>query len=205
MMLDVRYKLDGVKKSQQAFERLDHKVRKGITRKSINASIRPTVKAMRKMAPRQTGLFRRSLTHRVKGYRQGAIFVAVAGQRSSGTSKAFDKAADKARSNPNRGGLSGQGKVVPMHLVIGKIKPHEVAHRQRELSTFTGRDLGSLVFKRYGRLNFLKAVNHPGHAGLQFMSRAARQTMAQNIAQFKKKFGDGVNAAVTTPASPGGK
>jgi len=191
--------LEGVKESAQKFQQLDKKIRRKVTRKAVNASIRPAVKAMRATAPKQTGLFRRSLTHKVKAYKKGGVMVAIAGQRKAGSTKAFDRAALKARSDPRRGGLSGQGKVVPIWLVENRIKPHPI--KARAADDMRG---GILVFKRYGRLIRTKQVNHPGRAGLRFMSRAAIATRSQSLRDFAKKFSTEIDASIAaTPA--GGK
>ena len=128
----IKYELQGMAEANKAFDKLDKKIKRKVTRKAVNAAVRPTIKAARKLAPKQTGLLRRSLTHKIKNYRKGAIFVAIAGQRVDGATKAFERAAIKAQSDKRRGGLSAKGKAVPIHLVESRVRPHTIKARPLE-------------------------------------------------------------------------
>ena len=192
----ITFRLDGVKESQRAFLALDDKLKRSVTRKAVNASVRPAVKMVRKLVPRNTGLLRRSITHRVKSYRKGGILVGVVGQREGDMTKAFEKAAEKAKGAAGRGGLSGRGVAPPLHLVDQPVKAHKIKHSQAELSAFTGKDQGSLVWKQSGRVHYKKDVEHPGTKGKGFMLKAAILTRNQCLLEFKKKFNAEVTAAV---------
>jgi len=209
----IEYEMAGMEKSAQAFEALDRKIKRKVTKKSVNAAVRPTVKELRKLTPKQTGLLRRSLTHKVKPYRQGAITVGVVGQRKTGSTRAFEKAATRARSDPKRGGLSAKGHAVPIHLIERPVKQHVIKARAkghaskslRALAAMTGIGRGTLVFHRFGRLIRVKRVNHPGNSGLGFMKKAAAATKTQSLRAFESKWTTEVSASVTGPNLPGGK
>ena len=192
----ITFRLEGVKESQRAFLALDDKLKRSVTRKAVNASVRPAVKMVRKLTPRNTGLLRRSITHRVKSYRKGGILVGVVGQRTGGSTKAFQKAAEKAKGAAGRGGLSGRGVAPPLHLVDQPVKAHKIKHSEAELSAFTGKEQGSLVWKQSGRVNYAQEVDHPGTSGKRFMIKAAILTRNQCLLEFKKKFKAEVTAAV---------
>ncbi len=192
----VTFRLDGVEQSRKAFLGLDNKIKRTVTRKAVNASVRPIVKMVRKLTPRNTGLLRRSITHKVKPYRKGGIIVGMVGQRTKGATKAFEKAAEKAKTAAGRGGLSGKGVAPPLHLVDQPTGEHKIKHSQKELSAFTGNDLGSLTFKRYGRLIYAQEVEHPGTKGKRFMIAASVLTRNVALNEFAKKFRTEVTAAV---------
>ena len=219
----IKYDMEGIAEANKAFEKLDKKIKRKVTRKAINASVRPAIKAARKLAPKQTGLLRRSLTHKIKNYRKGAIFVAIAGQRVDGATKAFERAAIKAQSDKRRGGLSAKGKAVPIHLVESRVRPHTIKARPLEnvmvpakkggmkiasdrfMRLLTGVKRGTLVFRRFGRIVRTKQVKHPGNSGDGFMRRAADATRGDSLREFEKKWKTEISALPSGPTLPGGK
>ena len=221
--LSIEFALDGIKEMHRFWERFDDKIKRKILRKSVNASCRPVVKKVRALAPKQTGLLRRSLTHKIKNYRKGAIFVAIAGQRVDGATKAFERAAIKAQSDKRRGGLSAKGKAVPIHLVESRVRPHTLKARPLEnvmvpakkrgmkiasdrfMRLLTGVKRGTLVFRRFGRIVRTKQVKHPGNSGDGFMRRAADATRGDSLREFEKKWKTEISALPSGPTLPGGK
>ena len=192
----VTFRLDGVEQSRKAFLGLDNKIKRTVTRKAVNASVRPIVKMVRKLTPRNTGLLRRSITHKVKPYRKGGIIVGMVGQRTSGATKAFQKAAAKAQQAAGRAGLSGKGVAPPLHLVDQPTKAHTIKPEEAELSAFLGKDIDKLTFKKYGRLIYAEKVKHPGSDGAGFMLAASVLTRVVSLNEFAKKFRTEVTAAV---------
>ena len=180
--LKVEFAIDGIEQLQSFWDKFDDKIRRKVLRKSVNAACRPVVKKVRALAPKQTGLFRRSITHMVRSYRRGGSLAGVSGQRGqrSKSTKALDKAASAAKSHKNRGGLSGKGKVVPIHLVNNPVKPHTI-----KANLLKGE---RLVFRRYGRINWERDVDHKGHGGRGFMEDAFSQTRRLALKAFETKF-----------------
>ena len=180
--LSIEFALDGIKEMHRFWERFDDKNKRKILRKSVNASCRPVVKKVRALAPKQTGLFRRSITHIVRSYRRGGALAGVIGQRGqrSKSTKALDKAAEAAKSHKSRGGLSGKGKVVPIHLVNNPVKEHKItANLLKE---------ERLVFRASGRIHWERDVDHKGHPGRGFMEDAFTQTRRLALKAFETKF-----------------
>ena len=178
----IKYELQGMAEANKAFDKLDKKIKRKVTRKAVNAAVRPTITAARKFAPKQTGLFRRSITHIVRSYRRGGALAGVIGQRGqrSKSTKALDKAAEAAKSHKSRGGLSGKGKVVPIHLVNNPVKEHKItANLLKE---------ERLVFRASGRIHWERDVDHKGHPGRGFMEDAFTQTRRLALKAFETKF-----------------
>ena len=180
--LKITFALDGTGEMQRFWKRFDHRIKRRIVRKAVNAACRPVVKKVRALAPKKTGLFKRSITHIVRTYRRGGSIAGVIGQRGqrSKSTKSLDRAMGAAKSHPGRGGLSGQGKVVPLHLVNSPIKPHEIKAEPAEGE--------KLVFKAYGRMHWESTVDHQGHPGRRFMETAFAQTRRQALTAFEVKF-----------------
>ena len=181
--LKLSFDLDGTGEMQRFWKRFDQKIRRRVTRKAVNAACRPIVKKVRSLAPKKTGLLRRSITHVVRNYRRGGSYAGVIGQRGqrSGATKALAKAQGRVAMGATRhGGISGAGKIVPIHLVNSRVKPHKITANLLKDER--------LVFKRYGRINWEKRVDHRGHPGDRFMNRAWSQTHKLALVAFEVKF-----------------
>ncbi len=200
--IKIDYNVLGVEESDRLFRQLNSKLQRKVTRKAINAAARPMVKRVRQLVPKKTGLLKRSITHRVKAYRRGGIQVAVIGQRGAGSKSTKALAAAQGRalmSRGNRGGISGKGKIVPIHLVDQPTKAHRI--RPKVASAMAG---DVLVFRRYGKINWESVVNHGGTRGYKFLARAFSGTSRQSLRAFETKFLNEVYAEASK-ISPTGK
>lgn len=72
----------GLREFKGALEKLDKKLRAKVVRGAVNAGIKVFVAAMRQRVPENSGLLKKSLGRKSKTYRQGGIYVAIAGARS---------------------------------------------------------------------------------------------------------------------------
>lgn len=138
------------------------RVEKRVLRKSIRAGGNPFLKTARSSAPRRNGLFKRSLALKVKVYPGGTV-VAIIGQRKN---KRFNKAKLRLK---KKGGISGAGELVPIHLVENAVKAHTIP--------------GPI---RLGR-SVVRNVRHPGHAGSGFLARAAATAQPKSQIAFQRK------------------
>lgn len=184
--IELRMGVAGNDEMEKFFNRFEEKLRRKVTRKAVNAAARPVAKRVRSLVPKRTGLLRRSITHVVRSYRRGGIIVAAIGQRGgrSGSTKALAAAQGRARMSRSRtGGISGQGKIVPLHLVDQPVKSHVI--RATVGRTMAG---GVLVFRRYNRLNWERKVEHPGHGGARFMERSFDGSRMLALRAFELKF-----------------
>lgn len=178
--------LSGGKRTEAAFATLDDKTRRNILRKSMTVAGREVRKAVKQKTPRKTGLLRRSLGTKLVKYQKGSVYTAIIGQAGGlGKQKGFSKAAARAKTHKKRGGLSGEGVVLPLWLVNSAVQRHAMPGPKR-----TKRDPSKpYVFTAWGQVNYRKHIpNHPGHRGAKFIERGARASQAEAAAAFRVKF-----------------
>ena len=148
----------------------------------------PLVREARRAAPRNSGIFKRSLEKKVVLYAGGSVVVGIVGQQK----RAFTKSIKRK----GHGGISGRGAVVPIHLVEEPTRPHRIPKEfratrvkttkeyrdaQRAAGTWTGgvwrREKRSPMAIRLpgGGMVMVESINHPGTRGKAFMKQAASQ------------------------------
>jgi len=167
-------RIDGVERTLLAFGRLERGIARKVVPKAVRAGGSVQLKATRQQAPKKNRLLSRSLTMVLRRY-NGAVY-AVIGQQVRKTVN--------VKKLKHSGGISGQGNVVPIHLVENPVKAHEI----------TGSPW--LRFNLNGRQVWAKRVLHPGHSGRHFAQRAADQTRGAAEAAFEVKFINELNKEV---------
>jgi len=151
-----------------ALNELEYKVRKKVLRKAVRAGGAVFVKSAKRNAPIRTGRLKRSITQKVKTYRPSGTIVSVIGQLRGKQLK------DTKRIKHKRGGISGQGKVVPIHLVDQPTKRHEIFATNYE-------------YLRLGAHWYAFSVWHPGTRGRNFMTRSYSQDKERAVNAFDRK------------------
>ncbi len=126
-------KMTGVQECLAVLQATPAKAQKVWLRKSVRAGGGPLLKAVRANVPVKNGGLKRSLRQLVRVYR-GTV-VAVIGQEKG-------KADTRKRKIKAKGGISGRGDVVPMHLVEQRVKPHKITGKreknsERRIESFT--------------------------------------------------------------------
>ena len=123
--MQVGLTLKGAERTTKAFDALDAKTRRNILKKSTTAASGEIRKEVKRQTPRKTGLLRRSIGSKVQKYQKGNLYLGVIGQaKGLSGQKGFSAAALKATTHKKRGGLSGEGVVLPLWLVISPVQAH---------------------------------------------------------------------------------
>ena len=184
--MEVGLTLKGAARTTKAFDSLDAKTRRSILRKATTAASGVIRKAVKEKTPRKTGLLRRSLGSKVVKYQKGAVFLGVIGQaKGMGKQKGFASAAVRAKKNKRRGGLSGEGVVLPLWLVNTAVDAHAMPGAKRKKRN----PEKPYVFWGWGQVNYREHIpNHPGHSGARFIERGARASERPAAAAFRRKF-----------------
>lgn len=109
MAVGFKAKLEGVEKAIHSLDGLGRTLRNKILRKAVNASARIMLKAARSLAPRGTGLLKKSLGVRIKTYQKSGAVVAIIGPRTGfkktrqgKTLTAFGKKMKASGQNPTK-------------------------------------------------------------------------------------------------------
>jgi hypothetical protein len=169
----IEIKLEGLDTTLRRLQAFPVKVQKKCLRSAVASGAVPLVRAVKSASPQRTGIFRRSIAAKVKGYQAGAVYVSIVGQ------------ADKIRSSKKvravRGGISGRGQIVPIHFVEEGTKPHGISRRFMRALGFT---LSS------GQIVFRGAVQHPGHAGRHIIRKAAETAGREAADRVERKLGE---------------
>ena len=184
--MEVGLSLAGAARTNQNFEQLSEILKRRILKKSMTAAAGVIRKEVKLKTPRKTGLLRRSLGSKVVKYQGGVRYLAVIGQaKGLEKQKGFSAAALKATSHKKRGGLSGEGVVLPLWLVNSAVSAHAMPGSKRKK-----RDPSKpYVFDAGGRRNYRKHIpNHPGHTGAQFIERGAAAAERPTATAFRRKF-----------------
>lgn len=168
--------LHGLPATVRKLEQLPQKISKGPVRKAVRAGGAPFVKASKRNAPRRTGIFKRSLTQKVKSYRGGVVTLSIIGQLKRARIKAT-KGLKKGR-----GGISGRGGVVPVHFVEEDIKPHRIPKEGTD-------DPFAFAFRSQGgRIVIVYEIHHPGTRGQHPIRKAAQEAERPGLAAFQQKL-----------------
>ena len=130
------------------------------------------------------GTLKRSITQKIKQYGGSGVVLSVIGQR-------VDNGGKGVGSTGKKGGISGRGDLVPVHLVESRTKPHAIRGRQNitlayPVLAFAG-DGGAVVIRR--RVSRIRA-----RAAAKFMDRAARSQTATAALRFREKLATEVTA-----------
>lgn len=169
--------ITGGKQVVQAINQFEKRVRKRVMRKAVNAGANPLVKTSRQMAPVGNGTLKRSLTKVIRSYKSGATIMAIIGQ---------DKRV-QAKSIKHKGGISGSGKVVPLHLVENSTNPHMIK--------------GPVAIRTPGgRVVVVQNIKHPGTTGQHFVAKAARASEQAAVGKFTAKLTAEVNREAAAAA-----
>lgn len=163
-----------VRAATRKLEGFSNRVRKKTLRTAAREGSREFRDQARRLAPRQNGYLKRSLTNKIKTY--PTAVVGMVGQDI----RKLKKGATKARKRAKLGGISGRGETVPSHLVERPTKPHRIA--------------GPLVWTNRGRrkagrqVQFAAVVRHPGTRGNPFLSRAEFRGRRKAQARFRARL-----------------
>ena len=158
--------VEGIPQIIRKMDRLTDSVKRKVLRKGVRAGGAVQLKATKALAPKgATGLLGRSMTQVIRSYASKGVFMSLVGQQKN---KHFS---EKSKSVARRkakfgGGISGSGRVVPIHLVNDPTKPHAIVSRR------------VLRFRGGGGLVFSKRVRHPGTAGTRFIQLAESSSAA---------------------------
>jgi len=171
--------LEGLAPTVRKLEALPRRIQKGPVRKAVRAGGAPFVKAAKRNAPRRRGIFKRTLTQKIKSYRGGVVTLTIVGQLKGARIKAI-KGLKKGR-----GGISGRGDVVPIHFVEEDIKPHRIPKEGG----------GPIAIKTPGgRIVIVQSIQHPGTRGQHPIRRAAQQAEKPGVQKFQEKLETEVDA-----------
>ena len=123
--MEVGLTIKGAKATAAKFDQLDAITRRKVLRKATTAASGVIRKAVKQKAPRKTGLLRKSLGSKVVKYQKGNVYTAIIGQaKGIEKQKGFSKAVARAVGHKKRGGLSGEGVVLPLWLVNNPVEAH---------------------------------------------------------------------------------
>lgn len=210
VVTDVR--LEGLETTLRRLEAFPRKVAQKCLRKAVSAGAVPLVRAVKVASPQLTGIFRRSISSKVKAYRGGEVVVSIVGQANK------IRSAKKVRAG--RGGISGRGDVVPIHLIENPVKPHRIPLRDyklKQLQTTKAfrdyeRSLGKdpRVYKRIWRdkplaialpdgVIFRWHAQHPGLRGGGIVRRAAETAGDAAAARVEEKLRDEIEKLEVGP------
>lgn len=181
-------------------------VKKKIVRFGVAAMARVVVKPAKALAPRDSGLLKRSIgVGRIKTYPSGVIFVAVEprkGHEQMVQRKVFGTATYSE---------GWKGKVVHLtrnqfanprkyaHLVELGVAPHSLGKSTRLRTNLT-------KFKKItGGGTYQGGASHPGFAGRFFLKRALETSRTQAIAAFEQKLREGIEREAVKLALKKGK
>ena len=160
-MTAVTMRLDGLSSALAKLESLDRRIRSRAVRKAVRAGGAPIVKSARQQAPVGNGTLKRSITQKIKQYGGSGVVLSVIGQRVDNRGKGVG-------STGKKGGISGRGDLVPVHLVESRTKPHAIRGRQNitlayPVLAFAGNS-GAVVIRRRVRAsgNARGEVHGPG-------------------------------------------
>lgn len=167
-------KLEGLETTLRRLRTFPAKVQKKCLRKAVSAGAVPLVKAAKKASPQLRGIFKRSLTTKVKGYQGGAVEVAIVGQ------SAKIRSAKKVRAG--RGGISGRGDVVPIHFIEDGVRPHRIPKEGSKRKLHITLPSGQLVF--------LYSIQHPGHRGFHPIRHAAETAATEAASRVEQKLAE---------------
>ena len=184
--MQVGLTLKGAERTTKAFDALDAKTRRNILKKSTTAASGEIRKEVKRQTPRKTGLLRRSIGSKVQKYQKGNLYLGVIGQaKGLSGQKGFSAAALKATTHKKRGGLSGEGVVLPLWLVNSPVQAHAMPGSKRKK-----RDPSKpYVFFAWGGKQYRKRIpNHPGHDGARFIEKGARASERAAATAFRRKF-----------------
>lgn len=200
-VLDI--KLEGLETTLKRLRVFPGKVQKRCLRSAVAAGAVPLVKAVKANSPQLTGIFKRSIATKIKGYQGGAIFVSIVGQAN--------KLRSSKKVRAGRGGISGRGGIVPIHFIENRTKPHRIPLRDYVLKQFAttkafrdyrrsqGKDFR--VYKKVWRekrlavhlpsgVLFRWSVQHPGTGGSYPVRRAAETAAVEATNRVGRKLGE---------------
>lgn len=171
----IRMDIEGLPRVKRLLVQLPQKVQKRVLVKATRAGAAPITKAVKNLAPRVTGILRRSIISKFTTYPSGVV-VGVTGQRLGDASQLSIRKIRKGR-----GGISGRGKIVPLHLVEEGTQPHRIP---------TEGNLPVPMKLRSGTSgwHYVSVVNHPGSRPQNFMKRAAQIAAPQAVSGFTRKL-----------------
>jgi hypothetical protein len=193
-MPDVQMTLQGLPPTLKKLAVLPDKIQKRATVKAIRAGAAPFVKAAKRNAPQSSGLFKRSLTSKIKSYRSGAVTLAIIGQLKSGRITATKKL------KAGRGGISGRGDLVPIHLIENDVRPHAISATMIRGKQTGGRWRGALrIAVPPVTLVYRRRVHHPGYTGRHPIGKAAAEAEAPALTAFTEKLRVEVDRESATP------
>lgn len=186
----MKYEIEGVEAAVKKLERFTGSVQRKVVRKGVNAGGAIQLKRARALAPKgKTGFFRRSLTKVTRSYAKRGVFVSLVGQQKKKTFSDKAIATANKRKGGSGGGISGQGKVVPIHLIENPTKPH--VQRQSAAMRRRGRRRAArkvMVFRSGGGTIFASKINHPGTKGAGFLKQAESSSRAAVSAAMASKI-----------------
>lgn len=181
----------GVENAIAALRDLNVRVATKVMQKAIRAGAEPFLTAVRRLAPIKTGIFKRSLTKKIKTYGSSGTVVAIIGQNKLSVRRS--KAALKRTASGNFGGISGRGDLVPIHLVDNPTGAHSMAKNNR-IFTRKGNVIkaGVVRVKIAGKwVSLSRARIHPGTRGSKFVERAAtsskEEAMSATLAKLEQE------------------
>ena len=184
--MEVGLTIKGAKATAAKFDQLDAITRRKVLRKATTAASGVIRKAVKQKAPRKTGLLRKSLGSKVVKYQKGNVYTAIIGQaKGIEKQKGFSKAVARAVGHKKRGGLSGEGVVLPLWLVNNPVEAHGMPGKRKEK-----RDPSKPYVWTVGRKRIYREYirNHPGHSGSKFIQRGAQASQQPAGTAFRRKF-----------------
>lgn len=186
------FTLEGNKRAIQKLHRFRGSVQRRFVLKAVGEANKLYLRAAKNAAPKGlTGLFRRSLASVVRRYARNGAYIGLTGQQKD---KRFsEKATARAsRRAGGRGGLSGSGRVVPIHLVESPTRRHVIEAKNKT---------GMLAFRAGGGLIVTPRVNHPGTRGTGFLRRSEKQSRAAANAAFRSSLKQQSDAEIAKEAA----
>lgn len=179
-------KLEGLPETRRRLIQLPDRIQKRCMSKAVRAGGALFVKAVKRNAPRLTGLLKRSLAQRVKSYQAGKVVVSITGQQNM--------VRNRRKLRRGRGGISGRGDLVPIHFVEENTTPHRIPKEGR----------GPLVLRsRSGASVIVGSVWHPGTRGQHPIRRAADSQAGAAAQELPKKLAIEVDTEVAKLAVGG--
>lgn len=187
----IRMELFGDKELNQALARIDQKLRFKILAKAVRKATAPVRKAMKQLAPKDTGTLKKSIISKVLTYRRGGVFGIIG------------PANELLIINGRRYNASKYAHLIELGTSPHAIRPRRkhsggkealafIAHQRKGISAAEKRSR-SIVDSS---LVVVSKVNHPGIGARPFLRPAWHASQAKALEEFSRKAREELAAEV---------
>lgn len=176
------FTLIGDKELKRKLDTLPDKVYKRVVRVASRKSMQPVAKAMKAKAPRETGLLKKSIGLKVKGYKRAGIVVTLVGPRTGFKTEVIVD-------TPNGPRKEFRDPTKYAHLVEFGTAPHDVGKDRERYQYNYALEKGKQKRKVKTKV---KPYKHPGTAAQPFARPAFDENKGKIISVFRSEMASGV-------------